>query len=122
MNAWFAVAAVLSAATCLVHLLAGGREIARPLLDAQGLRTVPRLTSYYCWHLVTIALAGLCLAFAAAATGASRDLALAATLFAALSAALNLGLILRFRLPFWHFPQWALFVPIAASGLAGLAA
>lgn len=121
MNWLLAAAAAVSVLTCLIHLVLGGREIARPLLAADGLRRVPKYTAYYCWHLVTITLAGLALAFAVAARpDGSRDLALFATGGAALFAAWSLGMIARFRLRPWHFPQWALFLPITALGLAGL--
>jgi hypothetical protein len=79
------------------------------------------MTSYYCWHLVTLALVGQTAAFATAAGGGSTELAFAATLFAALAALLSLAIVVRFGLRPLRFPQWALFLPIAAFGTAGLA-
>ena len=121
MNLWLAAAAVIAALTTLIHAWLGGREIAAPLLAAERLRNVPKYTMYYCWHLVTIILAGQALAFALAASGhASRDLAIFATAGAALFAAWSLGMIGGFRLRPAHFPQWALFTPMTACGALGL--
>lgn len=121
MNIWLALAAALAAATTLIHAILGGREIAAPLLAAERLHAVPKYTLYYCWHLVTIVLAALALAFALVATDqGSRDLALFATLGAALFGLWSLAMIGLFGLRIAYFPQWALFAAIAASGAAGL--
>ena len=121
MNAWLALATLLAAATTLIHAILGGREIATPLLAAERLHAVPKFTLYYCWHLVTIILAGQALAFTLAASRhASRDLAIFATAGAGLFAAWSLGMIGGFRLRPAHFPQWALFTPMTACGALGL--
>lgn len=121
MNAWLALAALLAAATTLIHAILGGREIATPLLAAERLHAVPKFTLYYCWHLVTIVLAALALAFGLVAIGlGSRDLALFATVGAALFCLWSLGMVGLFRLRIAHFPQWALFAAIAISGTIGL--
>lgn len=121
MNVWLALAAALAALTTLIHAILGGREIAAPLLAAERLHAVPKFTLYYCWHLVTIVLAALALAFALVATDrGSRDLALFATAGATLFGLWSLAMIGLFRLRIAHFPQWALFAAIAASGAAGL--
>lgn len=121
MNAWLALAAVLAAATTLIHLVLGGRHVAAPLLAVERLHAVPKFTMYYCWHLVTIVLAALALAFGLVATGqGSRDLAIFATGGAALFCLWGLGMIGLFHLRIAHFPQWALFAAIAVSGAVGL--
>jgi hypothetical protein len=121
MNAWLALAALLAAATTLIHAILGGREIATPLLAAERLHAVPKFTLYYCWHLVTIVLAALALAFGLVAIGlGSRDLALFATVGAALFCLWSLGMVGLFRLRIAQFPQWALFAAIAISGTIGL--
>ena len=121
MNAWLALAALLAAATTLIHAILGGREIATPLLAAERLHAVPKFTLYYCWHLVTIVLAALALAFGLVAIGlGSRDLALFATVGAALFCLWSLGMVGLFRLRIAHFPQWVLFAAIAISGTIGL--
>ena len=121
MNLWLALAAAFAAATTLIHIVLGGRFVAAPLLAAERLHAVPKFTMYYCWHLVTIMLAALALAFGLAATGqGSRDLALFATAGAALFCLWSLGMIGLFRLRIAHFPQWALFAAITVSGTIGL--
>jgi len=121
MNIWLALAAVFAAATTLIHFVLGGRHVAAPLLATERLHAVPKFTMYYCWHLVTIVLAALALAFGLAASGhASRDLALFATIGAALFCLWSLGMIGLFHLRIAHFPQWALFAAITLSGTIGL--
>ena len=121
MNAWLALAAVLAAVTTLIHAILGGRYVAAPLLATERLHAVPKFTMYYCWHLVTIVLAALALAFGLVATGlGSRDLALFATAGAGLFCLWSLGMIGLFRLRIAHFPQWALFAAIMVSGTLGL--
>ena len=64
---------------------------------------------------------GMLAAFTLAASGhASRDLAIFATAGAGLFALWSLGMIGGFRLHLGHFPQWALFAPMAACGGLGL--
>lgn len=122
MNEWFAAAAALSALTCGIHVVIGGRAAARPLLEAPLDRDV-KFTNYYCWHAVTITIAALAAAFAySSGAGAGTDLALLATGIALLFALLSLAMIARFRLPPIQFGQWLLFLVIALLGLIGLAA
>jgi len=121
MNAYFIAAALISAFTCLIHAIAGGREIAKPLLAVGELGKIPKYTTYYCWHLVTITLAAIALAFWLAATDETEILlAMFATGAATLFALWSLAMIAIFKLRLWHFPQWALFIPAAALGFAGL--
>ncbi len=121
MNLWLACAAAIAAATTLIHASLGGQHVARPLLAAEKLHSAPKFTLYYCWHLVTIVLAALALAFALASAGyASRDLAVFATVGAGLFGLWNLAMIALFRLRPAHFPQWTLFAPMAACGALGL--
>lgn len=121
MNGWFLAAAAIAVLTCVIHVWLGGREVAQPLLASGGLGKVPKFTNYYCWHLVTIVLAGLALAFSLVAWHAgSRDLGAFATGCAGLFALWSLAMIRHFRLRPAHFPQWALFIPMAACGALGL--
>lgn len=121
MNALFLVAGGLSLLVCLIHIVLGGRGAARPLLEAKSLHSMPRMTNYYCWHLVTIALAlmggGF---FLSARTSATTDGAILATAFACLAALLCFGINVRWSLKHRHHPQWVLFLPIAGLGAAGL--
>ncbi|MFU8865493.1 MAG: hypothetical protein ACNA7O_16395 [Rhodobacterales bacterium] len=80
----FSIPAVLAAGIAIIHVVAGGREIARPLLEQHTLPQAVILTHYYCWHMATIALIGLsgCYAYAAVFEE-GRILATFATLIAA---------------------------------------
>ena len=121
MSVFWLAAAVVSAATCGVHTFVGGRVIAGPLLAAGDLRTVPKVTAYYCWHMVTIVLAAMAMGFGWAATN-PRGATLACFLagLAAAFALLNLGLAVAWRLhPLRGLPQWIFFVLIAGLGVAG---
>ncbi|HBY63609.1 MAG TPA: hypothetical protein DEH78_27605 [Solibacterales bacterium] len=121
MSLLFACASAAALATCAIHLAAGGKYVARPLLECRGLRPVPKFTSYYCWHIVTWMLASMAGFYgAAAALPAQWPLALAATILAAGCLVWNVALIGWQRLRPAHFPQWALFSAITAFGILGL--
>ncbi len=121
MNLWLVAAAGASALTMLIHLVAGGREAARPLLATDGLAKIPKFTLYYCWHLVTIAIVMMAAGFFyASGLGGGTDIAVAATAGAILFTIWNLLMIVVFKLRLLHFPQWILFATIAILGLCGL--
>ena len=123
MNYWFIAAAVMSAFTGLLHLFVGGPETVPALLAVKDLRKMSKFTTYYCWHLVSITLFGIAIAFFIAARDATETtLAVFATTGAGMFAAWSLTMIAIFRLKKWHFPQWALFLPSMALGIAGLLA
>lgn len=63
MNIYLLIATGLSHFAFLLHLLMGGREVARPLLQATELSKTCQFTNYYCWHLVTISLAFIAVVF-----------------------------------------------------------
>ncbi len=117
---WLFIASGLSALTLLVHVIAGGRSVARPVLESE-LSAEPKYASYYCWHMVSIVIAFMALAFALPALSlASIDLAWAATLLAFLFAVWSLALTVWKRQRFITLPQWLLFLPIAVAGFLGL--
>ncbi len=121
MNTWFLAAAAGSALICGLHINFGRIETSKALLEAPDLKTVPKFTAYYCWHLVSITLAGMALAFwIAAGDQGARPLAVFATFGSGSFAIWSLSMIAIFKLRVWHFPQWALFLPVAVLGLLGL--
>lgn len=121
MNFWLLAAAIASAATLLIHFFIGGREIAAHLLKDDLLHPVVRMTSYFCWHLVTIMLAAMTVLLALPATGASPViLAQIGTAIAAASLLLNIGINLRFRLNWVHHIQWVLFGAVTGLAVPGL--
>ena len=121
MNYWFLAASAAAALTFLVHAFVGGRFVAGPLLRAEGLGGVAKFTAYYCWHLVSIVLAGMALAFLRAGLfPGGREVAAASLLFACCALIWSLAMIQRWRLSWFKFPQWALFAPVCIFGAAGL--
>ena len=121
MDLLFLGASATSIATCLVHVIVGGKFVARPLLADEELSRVTKFTAYYCWHLVTITIAALALAFFIAATNpAAISLAIFATGGSVLFVVWSLAMITMFKLRPMHFPQWILFLPGAILGMAGI--
>ncbi len=120
MDVMFGFAAGVSALTLIVHVFAGGRSVARPLLDC-ALGDEARLTAYYCWHLTSLMIGTLsaCFGWAALDPGA-REVAIVATGLAGASAVWSGLLTVWKRQKVLTLPQWLLFVPIAALGIAGL--
>jgi len=120
-NLPFLLAAIVSFLVALIHVFIGGPEVARPLLRTTELGTVPRLTAYYCWHLVSITLIAMAVGFAIPAlTGQDWMSGLLWTIIAAGFALWSLVLALLKSQPLFRFPQWALFLPVAALGGWGL--
>ena len=124
MNIWFLAAGLLSLSLCLLHVFGGGKVAARPLLGTNDLNSVAKYTNYYCWHIVTIVIAGLGVMFLFAAyVESARELAVAASLFALLFSLWNIGLYFWVRKKFRHWydlAQWLFFLPIWILGFVGL--
>lgn len=120
MDPWIGAAAVAAFVTFLIHTFLGGREIATPLLAATDLRRIPKYTSYYCWHMVTIVL--LAMAAGLAWGGWSGDRAMVVAVFALAVAfcALSVAMVRAFRVNPWHMPQWSLFLVIAVLSGVGV--
>ena len=114
----FGVPALFAAVIAIIHVVAGGREIAQPLLRQDTLSPSVTLTHYYCWHMATISLAGLagCYAYAAISQD-GRILATFATLIAAAFCIWGLMLVLWKRQRHREMPQWVLFLGLTASGI-----
>ena len=109
------VAAGRSAATTLVHIFAGGKSAARPLLDST-LDDEPKYTNYYCWHMVTIIIAAMSACYLASASGvATLEAAVIATLLAFAFAGWSGALIVLAKQNTKTLPQWVLFLAIAHS-------
>ena len=122
MSGWLIALGLLSFGLALVHVLAGGKECARPLLDAD-LGRIPKLTLYACWHYVSLhlALGGVALVWigarpvlmgnAIAAVVASTWLGFAAVFLAIIPRA-------RVRGAWFRLGQWMAFLPMGIAGLA----
>ena len=120
MNTLLAIAAGLSLLTTLIHLFGGGPTVAGPLLRS-NMPDVPRYTNYYCWHLVSIVLVAMTIGFYLAARDpAEQTLGIFMTALAAAFTIWSLALVQWKQQSFLQMPQWILFMPIAACGVAGL--
>jgi hypothetical protein len=119
----FLLPAAFAAAIAVIHLVFGGLDIARPLLQQIVMLTPVTLTHYYCWHMVTITLACLAAAYAYAAFASDGYiLAICATLLSGLFGIWGLGLVLWKRQRHRDMPQWMLFAILTASGIWALVA
>ena len=115
---------VLAGATTIVHIVGGGKDVVRPLLES-SLDDVVKLTLYACWHLVSVSLVLSSLVLLASGGGLVNSpsmVAFVSTLWllfgavfvvVALSIAKPRGLL--------RLPQWILLLPVGALGLWGLA-
>lgn len=113
---WLWIAAVLSFATMWAHIIVGGRYIARPLLKSE-MHAVPKYTNYFVWHMVTIVLGGMSIAFALAAYApAAWELAIFALVLAIGFCVLNLAVVITRRQSFIYIPQWSFFLLISLAG------
>lgn len=111
----------MAAGIAAIHFVAGGREVARPLLRQVSLSPVVTLTHYYCWHLVTITLVGMAGAFGYASLATDgRVLAVFATVAAGLFAVWGLVLVIWKAQRHRDMPQWILFAVLTASGAGAL--
>ena len=118
----FLLPAAVAATIAAIHLFAGGREVARPLLSQEALPPVVTLTHYYCWHDVTSTRAGLTGAYVYAALAPEGHvLAVFATLLAGSFCLWGLALVMWKRQRHRDLPQWLLFAVLTASGVWALA-
>lgn len=120
MNGFLLLAAAACLITFLVHILAGGYVIVRPLLASEMTRRV-RFTFYFVWHMVSVLLLAMAACFVYAAYEASAVLlAVLMTILAAGFAFLNVGVIAANRLSPFMLPQWMFFAAIATLGFVGV--
>lgn len=115
------IAAVVSAATFFVHVVAGGKFVAAPLLESDALPQAAKWLLYYCWHITSILIAFMAFAFGwLAMTGADDD---AVIFFASLATSLSLlsaVVALKGGIFPLRFPSTSLFAAISLFGWAAL--
>lgn len=126
MALWGAAGA--SAATFFVHVFAGGVHAARPLLADRALPRASKWLNFYCWHIVSVLIAAMAAAFAAAASGvfdraaaAYGPVSVLAGALAALASTLSLLSVFVARKGGIHplrFPSTSLFAAIAVLAFA----
>ncbi len=121
MSFWFFMGAgTLSAIWLVVHLTAGGRDIARPILHSTDLAEVVRETQYLCWHFTSVSIACMAGFFISAAAADDHSLAIAGVALAGGFSISGIGLVALRKGNHFRLPQGWLFVPVVSLGLAGL--
>lgn len=121
MNYYFLLAGVLSGMLTLVHLFAGGRSIAAPLLAAKDIDTSAKYVNYYCWHLVTFNLAFMAAIFVLAArTPEQPVLAWLGVAQAGFFFLWGVSMPLWKGVSYKDVPQGWFFAPVTALGIIGL--
>ncbi|MEL7542898.1 MAG: hypothetical protein AAGJ70_03905 [Pseudomonadota bacterium] len=121
MNLWLCVASLLSLAICLLHVFAGGRVAAQPLLASEDLGFVAKQTNYYCWHLVTLAIAAIGLALGYVAWSPEAvELGWFAVGLAASFAVWSFVLGSMRGRAYLALPQWMLFLAVVVPGVIGM--
>ncbi|MFJ6935820.1 hypothetical protein [Streptomyces sp. NPDC101132] len=126
MNGWLLAAGITAFGVAAVHIVAGHRDVVRPLLSC-GLAAEPRRVMHAVWHMVSVdlvlsaaALVWLALAGDASATGLMAWFV--AAHFAAYTVAfLVVTLSAGWSKPLLRLPQWILLLPIAVLTAAGAA-
>ncbi len=124
-NGWYLTAGVIAAGVAAVHIVAGGRDVVRPLL-AGAISAEPRRTLHAVWHMVSadLALAAAALIWLALSDRPGGDAMawLIAAHFAVYAAAfLAVTLAAGWSKPLLRLPQWMLLLPVAGLTAAGAA-
>ena len=121
---WIVISSgILAFITAGVHIVAGGKEVARPLLAAPMDETV-KLTMYACWHLVSVSL--LLSSFALLVNGFGfLDSPPMVAFISALWLLYGIVFIVVnyciASLPsLFRLPQWILLFPVGLLGLLGV--
>ncbi len=116
----FGAAGAIASIWLAIHTIVGGRQIARPLVEAVELSPVVRHTQYLCWHFTTVAIACMVLLFLLAAITGITAYAISATVLAVGFFLVGVGLVIALGESHVRLPQGWLFLPVAGLGLAGL--
>ncbi|OQX16317.1 MAG: hypothetical protein BWK76_11785 [Desulfobulbaceae bacterium A2] len=124
MNKILLLAALLAAGTAAIHIVAGGADIATPLL-ASSLATEPKLTLYAAWHMVSLILVVSALALALGSlpgqVRACRAMVLFISVLWCSFGVLFLGIAMLHPESggLFSLPQWTLLLPVGLLGLWG---
>ncbi|AVZ73592.1 hypothetical protein SLUN_16845 [Streptomyces lunaelactis] len=126
MNGWLLAAGITAFGVAAVHIVAGHRDVVRPLLSC-GLADEPKRVMHAVWHMVTVdlVLSAAGLVYLAQADGtAGADLVawfVAAHFFAYAAAFLAVSLSVDWPKPLLRLPQWILLLPVALLTAVGAA-
>lgn len=121
MNIYFFVAALLSIINLLLHFFAGGKDIARPLLEANCIPDEVKYVQYFCWHITTLSLLFLAASFGYSALYPdSLAIVIATTALSGGIAILGISMPLRVGLSYKQMPQGWLFLPVTIVPIFGI--
>ncbi|MEJ6392908.1 hypothetical protein V8J82_06570 [Gymnodinialimonas sp. 2305UL16-5] len=115
----FSLAAALAAIWLAVHLILGGREIARPLMTST-LDPLVRDVQFMCWHFTSAGIGAMALFFALAAATGMDAYGISGTILAAAFWVIGVVMAPALGQSYAKMPQGWLFLPVAGLGLWGL--
>ena len=120
MQIFLWIAAVLGFVTFLVHTFAGGKAVARPLLNNDTMPPASKWLNYYCWHITTIVIVFIAAGYAwVAGVGPNTELILFLSALTASLSLLSAGVAMKAGIHPLRFPSTFLF---AFTSIAGWAA
>ncbi len=116
---WAATA--MGVVTFVVHTFVGGKVVAKPLLADRSLPKASKWLNYYCWHITTVMIAFIAIAFAwlAVTPGQTPMIILLSALTASVSI-LSVFVALKGGINPLRFPSTSLFASVSAFGWAAL--
>lgn len=118
----YGLAAALSAAIGIAHVVSGGALVVPRLFASQDVPEDVAALSYFAWHCGTVSMAALVIAFTYAARSiAGRPMAILATIIALGFGILGLGAALFVSNVLWGTPAPYVFGVIGLVALAALA-
>ena len=116
MNFFMLIGGLLALFTAAVHLIGGGREIAKPLLTNEALPEPVKLTMYACWHFVSIFLlisgVVLCTGSFTICFSDQIFMAIALMYFIMSGMFLVITIFVTENKGLFTYPQWTLLLPI----------
>ncbi|MDO4889012.1 MAG: hypothetical protein Q3979_10015 [Actinomycetaceae bacterium] len=118
------LAALLAGATAAVHVVAGGRQVAAPMMES-NLAEIPRLTLYAGWHMISVTLGISAVAYLIASLPAYRRTwrpvaRFVSLLWVAFGAVFIVVIVVQERDDLWlELPQWIMLAPTGLIGFLG---
>lgn len=120
-NTWLFAAGITALLVNLLHVFAGGPEIAGPLLRAKDIPDVSKYVNYYCWHLVTLTIAAMGIGLIWASIDPTQTgLAWMWTIMAVLFTLWSIALVIWKKQKPFQMPQWTLFAAVAILAIIGM--
>ena len=120
-NNWLFAAGIAALLVNLLHVFAGGPEIAGPLLRSKDIHDVSKYVNYYCWHLVTLTIGAMGIGFIWASVDPTQSgLAWMWTIMAVLFTLWSVILVIWKKQKPFHMPQWTLFAVVSVLAVLGM--